>query len=841
LVEAELAALAASGATTLVGLMVSDSWTQAKERLARFFARRRSDGDAGAELQESSDELDRARAAGEEDAEAEAEADWRRRLLDVLQDDPDAAVELRGLLSELSPLVPGTVINGGVNHGPAFQGSHIHGGITFNVQPTLPDGPTARPDQVPPLTVPFSNRAAELAELDRALGAAAGGRERTGVDVGVLDGLPGVGKTAMACRWADTARDLFPDGQLYVDFAGLRGQSAGDAGADVSEALVMLLRSLRVRDECIPTSLAERTALYRSHSANQRLLLVLDDVSQPAQVRPLIPKGRGSAVLVTSQGRLGELVLSGARLISLGPLDAEGGLALLTDGLGEEAVAAGRTAAECLVDLCGGLPVALQIVVARLVTDDGLTMTSLAEELSDEAGRLAGMSLPGFPQADGQRTEEYSVSAVLNSSYRLLPPDAARLYRRLGRLPTGIFDAGVAAVAADVETTRAKSLLRSLVTASLLERTPEGRYRMHDLVRLHARERAAEEEPPGEEQALTERVGTHFLVLTAFADRALRADRLRIADLSALLRAADNPFAAAGGPPPLEWLDAERFTILAVLRAAARHGFHTLVWRLAEAFTALFLHRRYLAAWKESLELGAESAAAAAVTASTAEELEQATQAEARLRSLLSRPLADLGELDRAGAELQIAVARAEVTDHLVLRASVQEFFGRYLDRVDPPAAVEAYRNSLDLNTRAGEGRGVALAAYFLGCALDARGDHAEALATLREAHRDLLARAEPDLRMAARALAAIGVAHDHLGDTEEAVRVLREAVETLHDRGATHYEAQALVALADIAERTRGREDEVREWLSRALAIHKANGSLEAADVRRRLAARDR
>ncbi|MHB9860035.1 NB-ARC domain-containing protein [Streptomyces sp. YIM S03343] len=834
--EAELAALAASGATTLVGLMVSESWERAKGGLARFFGRRTPGSAAEEELQAASAELDSARAAGDAGVQAGVQARLRQRLERMFQDDPSAAGELAHLLAELAPDASRTfvhLVGGGVNYGPAFQGSHIHGGITFNVPPApqSASGVPVRPDQVPPVTVPFSNRTAELAVLDEALGAAPGARaDGSGsVDVGVLDGLPGVGKTTMAWRWAARARGLFPDGQLYVDFAALRDRSAQmtAVGADVSEALAMCLRSLPGGDDGIPSSLAERTNLFRSRSAGLRILLVLDDVNQPAQVRALIPKGPGSAVLVTSQGRLGELAMDGARLISVKPLDAHGGLTLLKDRCGAEAVDAEPDAAQRLVELCGGLPVALQIVAARLVTVDGLTLTELAAELDDEAGRLAGMALEG---------EETSVSAVLGSSYRLLPPDAARLYRLLGWLPVGIFDAGVAAVAADIDTRSAKRLLGVLVKASLAETMGDGRYRMHDLVRLHARERAAEEEPEPEQAALTERVGTHYLVLAAFADRALRRDRLRIAELSALLREADDPFAVVGGPPPLEWLDTERPAVLAVLRTAVRHGLHTLAWQLAEAFTVLFLYRRrYLGAWVESLELGAQAAAAAVASADTAGEIAEATAAEARLRSLLSRPLLDLGENDRAGAELDKAVDLAEVAGHLVLRASVQEFLGRYRDLFEPSRAVEAYQLSLALNEQAGEARGAAIAAYFLGCAQDTQGDHAQALATLRRARQDLETHVEPDRRMAARVTAAIGVVRDHLGETDEAIRELREAARVLGEVEATHYEAQALVQLADIAERTGGHEDLLRDCLSRAVAIHEAAGNRLAESLRRR------
>ncbi|MFJ5305197.1 NB-ARC domain-containing protein [Streptomyces sp. NPDC088350] len=811
--ESELAALAASGATTLVGLMVSESWEQAKTRLARFLTRR--EGSAGSaeaaeeELQAASEAVGGARAVGDDTVVARAEEAWRLRLEEILRTDPGAARELRDLVAELGPRMS---VSGSVTYGPAFQGSQVHGGITFQVQAQPAREPWAKPDQVPALTFRFVSRTNDIRALDDWFGSEGAAPVR----IGAVDGLPGVGKTATVCRWSQRARDRFPDGQLYVDFAALRDL----AGGDVSEAVAMCLRSLGVSEEFIPGSLAERAAVFRSATAGLRLLLVLDDVTQPAQVRPLIPKGPGSAVLVTSHGSLAELALDGARRLPLEPLDAEDGLALLADRCGQEAVDADRPAAERLVQLCGGLPVALQIVTGRLLTDRRTSMASLAAELEDETGRLGGMALrlPGNPRG------ERSVSTVLGSAYRLLDADAARFYRLLGWLPGRTFDAGTAAVAGDLDATDARRLLDVLEDANLLLRLEDDRYRMHDLVRLHAWERAVEEEAETEEVALAERVATHYLVLTAFADRALREDRLRIADLSGFLPYVHNPFSSAGAASPLEWLDAERANILAVLRTAVRLELHTPAWQLAEAFTALFLHRRYLGAWRESLELGAEAASAAVAPA-----------AEARLRSLLSRPLMDLGEHQRAHDELRKAAACAEVAGHPLLSASVQEFLGRYGDRFDPEQAVAAYARSVSLNVHAGERRGAAIARYFLGCAQDARGAHRQALSTLRGAHAELSDL--DDRRMAARALAAIGVVHDHLGDSVVAVHALREAAHLLREQEATYYEAQALAILADIAERMGGEEQaSVRDWLARAADIHEAAGSPSAGALRERV-----
>ncbi|MEW2071410.1 NB-ARC domain-containing protein [Streptomyces sp. NPDC007346] len=717
----------------------------------------------------------------------------------------------------------------GTIHGPVVQAATIHGGITYTVQQAPPTGVRVTPDEIPPLTVRFINRTEGLATLDGWLAPEEGG---TGVGFAALHGPPGVGKTALVSRWAQQGRERFPGGQIYVDFAALRGETAG---ADVSEAARCCLRSLGVDDAYIPASFADRVRLLRSLSAERRLLVFLDNVSEPGQAAALIPKGKGSFLVVAGGSGLGELALDGARLMAVEPLDRDSALELLAERCGARRIAADPASAQRLVELCDGLPVALHVVAGRLAARPRLTLAALTAELAVESRRLAGMSLG----------KERSVSAAFDLVYRELAPEPARLYRLMGWHPAATFDAGVAAVAAGLDPERTADALEALTGAGLLEEMPDGRFRLHGLVRLHAGDRATEEEAPAERPALLRRVTLHpteeeapaerpallrrvtlhYLALTALADRAIRLDRLRIADLDQLLSTVPDPFAAPDAPRPVDWLEAEHRNILGVLRAAAREGtLRTEVWQLAEAFTVLFLHHRHLGDWRESLELGAAAAAEALVPA-----------AEARLRSLLSRPLMDLGEYEAARRELDTAQACAEVSGDLVVRASVQEFSGRHWDRTDPVRAMEAYRSALDLNTVANEGRGAAIAAYFLGCAQDTAGDSRAALETLRGAHDQLLAR--KDLRMAARVRVAIGIAHDHLDETDEAVRALREGAGALRDQEATHYEAQALVALAGIQERSQGDTQEVRTHLERALEIYEAGGSPRAQELRQRLA----
>ncbi|GAA2100938.1 tetratricopeptide repeat protein [Streptomyces albiaxialis] len=818
----EVAAVAASGATsTLVGLAVTEAWTRTRTLLARVLGRRRGEESAAdEELRAAVEELATALHAEDQHALGDAADRLRRRLRRSLREESETARELVSLLSELDDSEPDDSEPDDEDARDAdaapVGAAADPVGLAYAVPPPplpypspYPEGP---PSQVPALHTRFINRAAELSELDGpAPGAAA---DASHVDVRLLAGPPGVGKSALARHWAHTARARFPGGRLYVDFADLRDR-AGDVGAEVSEAVGHCLRSLGVDERLLPPSLDGRTALFRSTTSRLRVLLVLDDVTSPGQVRALIPRGPGSAVLATSTAKLGELALDGARPLPLEPLTAEAALLLLADRCGAARVEEDREAARRVAELCSGLPVALHVAAARLVNDRHLSMAALAAELADDAARLAALSVGG----------ESPVSAVLDASYRQLTPELAHGYRLLGWIPGPSFDPATAAAALGSDVGTAQVLLDVLEDMSLLETARDRRHRFHGLVRAHARERAAAEEPADGESAVVRRVLTHCLAVTAFADRAVRADRLRVAGLDALLAGRADPFAAPGGPGPLDWLEAERPALMAVLRAAGSHGLHTLGWQLAEAFTVLFLHHRHLADWRESLELGARYANAAVAPA-----------AEARLRTLLSRPLLDLGERGRAGQELATAQACAEVAGDTVLLASTLEFTGRYWDGTDPARAIGFYRRSMELNTEGGEPRGAAIAAFLLGRAQAANGEPAPALDTLRRARTDLLSLPDPDHRMAARATAALGRVLDALGRTEEAVPALREAAATLREREAYAYEAEALEDLALIAARPGADNSRLREDLARIVEIHEEMGSPRTEELRERL-----
>ncbi|MFB7631529.1 NB-ARC domain-containing protein [Streptomyces sp. NPDC056149] len=685
----------------------------------------------------------------------------------------------------------------GMAHGPVIQAGVIEGGVRIEMH--RPERPVPR--QVPAGSRQFVDREPVLAEIDGWVGDGGG--------MAVLSGLPGVGKSATVRRWAQEERGRFPGGEFYVDFAELRAQAGGDVSAGVSRCL----RALGVEDRYLPDSLGELTSMLRTLTADERVLMVLDDVTEPAQVRALLPSAPGSVVLATSQSKLGELLAEGARLMPLEPLSPEHGRQLLRRLCGAERIAADdEGAAERIVASCGGLPVALQVAAARLVMHPGLSVAALADELADDRRRLDAL------RRGGERT----VSAVFAVAYAGLPGPVARLYRLLGLHPGRRWDAASAAAAAGTTPERAAEQLDVLETASLVTVAADGRYEFHDLVRLHAREQAALEDDEPERTAVVARVVDHLLTRAAQADLAVMGRRMRIGEYTDRLSEADRATAFPGRQEALHWLDAWRGELLSAQQIAADHGWHRRAWELAEALTALFLNRRYLNDWVRSGDLGARHA-----------EADGNPAAEARLRALLSRPLMDRDELRRARAELETAVARADESGHTLLRASVREFYGRYWDRCDPARAVTVYEEAMVYYRAAGDERGIAIGRFFMGSALHAVGRTGEAQAALQDAYDAFLAL--DDRRMGARALAALGGMHRDLGRATQAVAALEEAAAMLRERGAVHYEAEVCETLAELAEE-RGDREQWRRFLTRALEIYEAGGGPRAVELRGRL-----
>ena len=338
-----------------------------------------------------------------------------------------------------------------------------------------PAGPALepRPEVLPIRPAGFVGRSALVAELRDAVLA----DSATGTAVCGIAGMAGVGKSALALHLAYELRDAFPDGQLYADLGGDR-----PVGPDA--VLERFLRLLGVPDADVPDGRAER---FRARTCGRRVLVVLDDVAGAAQVRPLLPAGTGSAVLVTS--RVAHAGLDGARWHGLDVLEPAEGAALLA-GLAGERVAAAPDSTARVVELCGGLPLALRIAGGRLAARPSWSVRRLAGQLADEHRRL-----------DQLAVDDRSVRASLDRSYRACTPRQRQALCLVSRLDAPWFSAWEVAGLLDESLDAATELAEQLVDARLvlIERPADlagsVRYRLHELVRLYAREQPTGVEP----------------------------------------------------------------------------------------------------------------------------------------------------------------------------------------------------------------------------------------------------------------------------------------------------------------------------------------------------------
>lgn len=406
----------------------------------------------------------------------------------------------------------------------------------------LPAVPSAVPRQLPAVVSTFSGRLDELAQLDSVLGSGT-------VVISAVNGTAGVGKTALALHWAHRVADRFPDGQLYVN---MRGFEPDREPMSAAEAVRGFLDAFGVPSEAIPAGLDAQTALFRSKVAGRRVLLVLDNVNNAAQVRPLLPGGSSCFALITSRNSLAGLVAEhGARPLRLDLLSDDEAAALLRDRLGDVDTGA-------LVELCAGLPLALGIVAARVAVEPNTSIDELRAE------RLEALDL-------GE--EHVSVRAVFSWSLRALSEPAATLFRLLGLHPGPDIDARAAAALAG--RAECRKLLRELVNASLLDEYLPGRFRFHDLLRLFARELA------GTDGDAQRRMLGFYLHTASAADRALVRHRIRV-DLPPLDPAV-VPLTFDGPAAAYEWFCAEHAVLMSLVDHAASSGFDLHAWQLALA------------------------------------------------------------------------------------------------------------------------------------------------------------------------------------------------------------------------------------------------------------------
>ena len=459
---------------------------------------------------------------------------------------------------------------------PGADLARVHQQV-LRADPALRAGPAAaRPAAGPPApsTLPYDlpDFTGRAGDLDRLLGPAGT------VVISALDGMAGVGKTALAVHAAHRLAGRYPDGQLFCD---LHAHTAGARPLTANAALGRLLRMLGVPPETVPDDLDGRAARWRAELAGRRVLVVLDNAASAAQVRPLLPGSPHCLTLVTSRRRLG--VLDGATVLSLDVLPPAEALALFAAVAGADRVAAEPAAAAEVVGLCGQLPLAIRIAAARLAHRPQWTVAALAGRLRAESGRLAQLTLA-----------DRGVSAAFALSYAQLAPAERRLFRLLGRHPGADFDAWSAAALADRSPAQAEAGLEALVDAHLLRPAGPGRYAFHDLLRDYARDLAPQDAEPARRLH-----GYLLAAATAATDLVSPGSRRfepAVADPPRQLPPLPDLDAA------LAWLAAERATLVAVALADPD-------WQLACVLRAYFEHTGDFADWRATAEHALDAAA----------------------------------------------------------------------------------------------------------------------------------------------------------------------------------------------------------------------------------------
>ncbi|MDG4834698.1 BTAD domain-containing putative transcriptional regulator [Solwaraspora sp. WMMD1047] len=442
------------------------------------------------------------------------------------------------------------------------------------------------PAQLPAPVPAFVGRVEQLNALDDLL---------TGEGISMIVGGAGVGKTALAVHWAHRVRDKFPDGQLYLD---LRGWAPGSPVQPLA-ALTGFLPALGVPTDRVPVETEAATALYRSRLAGRRMLILLDNVRDAEQVRPLLPGDPHCRVLITSRDRLSGLVArEGARRLTLPELTPGEAAALLASMIGPARIAAEPAAAGDLAGACAHLPLALRIAAANITDRPHRRIADHVADLTGGAG-LTGLAISG--------DDRVAVRPAFELTYRTLPDRARRMFRLLGLAagPDILLDA--AAALAGVSRAEAADTVDRLAAAHLVHQPTPDRIAAHDLICRYAGELADGEESGADRTAATDRLYRWYAATVDAAAAHLYPE---------LLRATDPGTAAADGlsfpdsAAALDWLDAARPNLVAAIVHAAAHGPYRVAWQLADALRGYFWLRMHALDWLTVAEAGRVAAEA---------------------------------------------------------------------------------------------------------------------------------------------------------------------------------------------------------------------------------------
>lgn len=644
------------------------------------------------------------------------------------------------------------------------------------------------PQQLPPPPAQFTNRHRELSELSQLRGGQVPGQAPRIV---ILRGPGGVGKTALALRWLHESLDGYPDGALY---AALRRSS--EEPVAVEEVLGEFLRALGVSPGRIPATLHGRAGLYRSVTAGLAVAVLLEDAVSAAQVKALVPSSASSFVLVTSRLALAGLLVDGATAVAIDPLDADSALDLLRRRVGAGRVEAEARPARALVRLCGGLPIALCVAAAQLALRPRRPVQKVVTELENR--RLDALS-----------TEDMSVRATLDLSYRALDAEAAAAYRAIGVHPGSWVCTELVAAMQDHAPSMARRVLDALVDASLLTEVDDELYRCHDLVRAHTRDTAASTLRSEEKDPLLRRGVEWHLRVARDAGHTVMPSRPQSPPEFPGLTRYRPPAGTASYDGALAWLQRHRQDLVASMRAAADLGWHELVYALGDALQPLLITHKHHRQAVEVDELAMRSAIAL-----------NDYGGEVNMRKRLARALVQLDETSLARQHIDTLIQRSEQRGDRRAKASGLKSLGRLHTKLRQHAlAVEALTETVAILHELDHARGEGLARSELGLALLDLGQPDQAALQLGRARQRLSELDPPDPYNMARATVSLAVALLRQGELDPARQLLKDARATLEQLGADYELGRAHQALAELhevagdgarAQAHRGRADEI-------------------------------
>ena len=630
----------------------------------------------------------------------------------------------------------------------------------------------------------FAGRAAELSLLDSLLPSVRGA---------VIVGAAGMGKTSLVVHWAHGVARHFPDGQLYVN---LRGFHPDGAPTDPAVALRHFLDSLGVASGQIPADLEAMAALYRSKLAGKQVLVVLDNAADVKQVRPLLP-GRGRCfAVVTSRSQLAGLVAAeGAWPVPLHPLTPVEAHDFLVRRFGAARIAAEPEAVAEIVDGCAGLPLALALFTARAAIG-GHPLQTYAEELRRDTGRLDALAV-GDSGLD--------LREVFSWSYRALGDLPARLFRLLGTHPGPDITLAAAASLSGQPAPLIQKALTELVSASLVFMPVPGRYALHDLIRVYAKELAERTDTATHRRTASRRMLAHYVHTGYAADRLLNPARTGLTLMP--LPPGVAPEALSDSRGALAWFAAEHAVLLAVTDQASAAK------RDIETFQLAWTLWTYLDRQGHWLDLVTASNAAIAAAGRAA-----GPGAQAEAHRLLARAYTRLIRLDDARTELRHALDLYRRTDDHAGGANTHLNLALVWERQDGyREALHHARTALRL-FEAGEDRaGQVRARNAIGWYHALLGEHTKALSYCQAA----LAGHEAlgDRRGRAPIWDSLGYAHHKLGHHDEAVACFQLAVGLYRELGDRHVEGLVLLHLAE-AEFAGGNTQSARTTWQQALDI---------------------